>query len=200
MKGVTGVVFREDTYSVLLVSASEKFNTATAPLLPGSQFWPVTCAKSAGEAQRRLLETRFDIVLVNTPLPDEFGTRLAEDACMNSQAGVLLLVKREIHDEICYKVMESGVITLPKPTNGAAMTQMLRTLCAVRERLRRAEERQVSVEKKIEELRIVSRAKWLLIERLHMTEEDAHRYISRQAMDKRVTRREAAEDILRTYQ
>ena len=80
------------------------------------------------------------------------------------------------------------------------MTQMLRALCAVRERLRRAEERQVSVEKKIEELRIVNRAKWLLIERLHMTEEDAHGYIRRQAMDNRITQREAAEDILRTYQ
>ena len=48
------------------------------------------------------------------------------------------------------------------------MSQMLRTLCSVRERLRRAEERQVTVEKKIEEMRLVNRAKWLLIERLHI--------------------------------
>ncbi len=194
------MIFREDTYRVLLVSASEKFNTVTASLLPGSEFWPVTVVKSAGEAQRRLLEASYDIVLVNTPLPDEFGTTLAEDACAKSQAAVLLLVKRELHDEIYYKVMDSGVITLPKPTNEAVMSQMLRTLCSVRERLRRAEERQVTVEKKIEELRLVNRAKWLLIQRLQMTEEDAHAYIRRQAMDKRVTQREAAEDILRTYQ
>lgn len=194
------MIFREDTYRVLLVSASDKFNTVTASLLPSSEFWPVTVAKSAGEAQRRLLDARYDIVLVNTPLPDEFGTALAEDACEKTQASVLLLVKRELHDEIYCKVMEAGVITLPKPTNEAAMSQMLRTLCSVRERLRRLEERQVTVEKKIEELRLVNRAKWLLIQRLHMTEEDAHQYIRRQAMDKRVTQREAAEDILRTYQ
>ena len=194
------MIFRDNTYSVLLVSASEKFNTVTASLLPGSEFWPVTIAKSAGEGQRRLLEGSYDLVLVNTPLPDEFGSALAEDACAKTQASVLLLVRRELHDEIYYKVAESGVITLAKPTSEAAMTQMLRTLCSVRERLRRAEEQQVSVEKKIEELRVVNRAKWLLIQRLHMTEEDAHSYIRRQAMDKRVTQREAAEDILRTYQ
>ncbi len=194
------MIFREDTYSVLLVSASEKFNTVTASLLPGSEFWPVTVAKSAGDAQRRLLDARFDIVLVNTPLPDEFGTSLAEDVCAKTQAAVLLLVKRELYDEIYYKVIGSGVIMLPKPTNEAVMSQMLRTLCSVRERLRRAEEKQVTVERKIEELRIVNRAKWLLIQRLQMTEEDAHGYIRRQAMDKRVTQREAAEDILRTYQ
>ena len=194
------MLFRDSTYSVLLASASEKFNTVTASLLPGSEFWPVTIAKTAGEAQRLLLERSFDLVLVNAPLPDEFGTRLAMDACRKTQAGVLLLVRRELHEEIYYKVMEDGVITLPKPVSEPVMSQMLRTLCSVRERLRRAEERQVTVEKKIEELRLVNRAKWLLIERLHMTEEDAHGYIRRQAMDKRVTQREAAEDILRTYQ
>ena len=194
------MIFRENTYSVLLVSASEKFNTVTVSLLPNSEFWPVTTAKTAGDAQRKLLESPYDIVLVNTPLPDEFGTELAEDACVKSQAAVLLLVKRELHDEIWYRVTGSGVITLPKPTSEAIMRQMLLTLCSVRERLRRAEERQGTVEEKIEELRIVNRAKWILIDRLHMTESDAHAYIRRQAMDKRVTQREAAEDILRTYQ
>ena len=194
------MIFRDETYSVLLVSGSEKFNTITAALLPNAEFWPVTIIQCAAEAKRKLLEAEYDIILVNAPLPDEFGTRLAVDACRETQASVLLLIRRELHDEIYYKVLESGVITLPKPTNEAAMTQMLRTLCAVRERMRRAEERQVSVEKKIEELRLVNRAKWLLIERLHMTEEDAHGYIRRQAMDNRITQREAAEDILRTYQ
>ena len=193
------MIFRDETYSVLLVSASEKFNTVTASLLPGSEFWPVTVVKTAGEAQRRLLEKEYDVVLVNTPLPDEFGSRLAVDVCLRTQAGVLLLVKREIHDEIYYKVMESGVITLPKPISEQTMSQMLRTLCAVRERLRHAEERQSSVEQKIEELRLVNRAKWRLIENLHMTEEDAHRTIRRHAMDRRISQREAAEDILRTY-
>lgn len=192
------MIFRDDTYSVLLVSASEKFNTVTTALLPGSEFWPVTIVKTAGEAQRRLLETDHDIVIVNTPLPDEFGTKLAEDICRKTQASVLLLIRREIHDEIYYKVMESGVITLPKPVSEQTMNQMLRTLCSVRERLRRAEERQSSVEEKIEELRLVNRAKWLLIEQLGMTEEDAHAYIRRRAMDRRVSQREAAEDILRT--
>ena len=193
------MIFRDETYGVLLVSASEKFNTITGALLPNSEFWPVTICKCAAEAQRKLLEAEYDIILVNTPLPDEFGTRLAVDACRETQASVLLLIRREIHDEIYYKVMESGVITLAKPVSEQSMSQMLRTLCSVRERMRRAEERQSSVEQKIEELRVVNRAKWRLIETMHMTEEDAHRTIRRQAMDNRISQREAAEDILRTY-
>jgi len=194
------MVFQEASYSVLLVSASEKVNTVMVSLLPASEYFPVTTVKSAGEARRRLAETAYDIVIVNTPLPDDFGVRLAEDVCRKTQAGVLLLVKRELQDEIYYKVMGAGVVTLPKPTSEPVVTLMLRALCAGRERLRRVEEKQSSVEKKIEELRIVNRAKWLLIQRLQMTEEDAHSYIQRRAMDQRITQRRAAEDILRAYE
>ena len=57
-----------------------------------------------------------------------------------------------------------------------------------------------SLKEKIEEIRIVNRAKCLLIEQLKMTEPEAHRYIEREAMDSRRTRREVAQAILRMYE
>ena len=51
----------------------------------------------------------------------------------------------------------------------------------------------------MEEIRIVNHAKWMLIEQLKMSESEAHRYIEKQAMDRCVTRRAVAEDILQTY-
>ena len=194
------MVFRDETYRVLLVSAAEKFITVTCSLLPGAEFYPVEIVKTAKAAQRRLLEQEFDLILVNTPLPDEFGTELAMDACLRSRAGVLLLVKRELHDEICAKVTDAGVLTLPKPTSEAVIRHMIRTLCAVRERLKRVQERQVTVDQKIEEIRIVDKAKWALISARQMTEEEAHQYIQRQSMDRRISKRTAAEEILRTLQ
>lgn len=193
------MVFQEQTYSVLLVSASEKFNTMVMPLLPSTDFWPITAAKSVGEARRRLLEDNYDIVLINAPLPDDFGMKLAIDICSDTGAGVLLLVKNELFNEVYSKVVTYGVMTLSKPTSLQMVAQNLRVLCATRERLRQMEAKQVSVEEKIEEIRLVNRAKWLLIECLSMTETDAHRYIEKQAMDLRTSKREIAENIIKTY-
>ena len=53
------MAFQSDPYSVLLVSASEKLNTAVLPLLPGSDFWPVTAVGSLSRAKRLLL-THFN--------------------------------------------------------------------------------------------------------------------------------------------
>ena len=194
---MSATVFQNDTYSVLLVSASEKFNTATLPLLPGTDFWPVTTVKSVGEARRTLLGTAFDLILVNAPLPDDLGVSFAMEACAESDAGVLLLIKSELYEETYCRVLPAGVITLPKPTSLTMMSQSLRVLCAVRERLRGVRQHQATVEEKMEELRLVNRAKWLLIQRENMTEAEAHRWITRQAMEQRVGKKEIAERVIR---
>ena len=194
------MVFQERTYSVLIVTASDSFVSSVMPLLPVTDYWPVTTVRSVSEARRRIVETDFDIVLINAPLPDDFGMRLAIDICTNSGAGVLLLVKNDLFNDIYAKVVGYCVITLSKPTNLQMVAQNLRILCATRERMRQMQARQATVEEKIEEIRLVNRAKWLLIECLSMTEPEAHRYIEKQSMDERISKREVAENIIKTYQ
>ena len=193
------MVFQERTYSVLIVTASDSFVSSVMPLLPVTDYWPVTTARSISEARRKIVETAFDIVLINAPLPDDFGMRLAIDICTNSGAGVLLMVKNDHFNDVYAKVVSYGVITLSKPTNLQMVAQNLRILCATRERMRQMQARQATVEEKIEEIRLVNRAKWLLIECLSMTEPEAHRYIEKQSMDERISKREVAENIIKTY-
>lgn len=194
------MVFREHTYGVLVVSSSEKFNSTMRTLLPMTDYWPLDFAGSVSEARRRMLEAEYDLVLINAPLPDDFGIRLATSICSDTGLGVLLFVKAAMYDEVCAKVTEYGVLTVSKPAPLQVVRQSLSVLCATRERLRRMEERQASVEEKIEEIRLVNRAKWLLIERLGMTEAEAHRYMEKQAMDQRVSKRGLAENIIKTYE
>ena len=190
------MVFLDRTYSVLLVSAGEKFNESLTPLLPGSVYYPVTVAKSVSIARRRLLEGEYDLVLINAPLPDDPGLQLAMDACTETPAGVLLMVRREIYHEVCDQASEWGVAVLPKPTSTQAVTWALQILRATRERMRRMAEKQVTVEEKIQEIRLINQAKWLLIERRGMSEAEAHRWIEKQAMDRRMPRRQVAMEIL----
>ncbi len=146
-----------------------------------------------------MTEESYDLIIINSPLPDGSGIRLSMDACAAGEAGVLLLVKHENYEDIYYKVLPYGVVTLSKPTNTQMVSQNLRVLCAMRERLRQMKSKQVTVEEKIEEIRLINRAKWLLIERLQMTEPDAHRYLAVKAMEQKITKREAAEQVIRTY-
>lgn len=191
--------FAQNSYKVLIVSSSEKFVRPMLDMLPEKMFNPVESASDVAQARRKLLEREFDIVIINSPLRDEFGTKLALDVCQKSSAGVLLFVKAEHYSDITSKVMQYGVLTISKPTSPSMIMQSVQMLCSTRERLRIMEKKTASVEEKIEEIRIINRAKCLLIEQLKMTEPEAHRYIEKQAMDRCVTRRAIAENIILTY-
>ena len=191
--------FTERRYSVLLVSSSPKFNESMLALLPENRFYPVAAVSDVSSARRRLLESKYDIVIINAPLPDDFGTRLAINICDNSGTAVLLFVKAEHYPDINGRVSPFGVLVLPKPATSQAVSQSLQLLCGTRERLRRMEQKTASIEEKMEEIRIINRAKLLLMEQLKMTEKEAHRFIEKQAMDRCVTRITIAQSILSTY-
>ena len=187
--------FSARTYSVLSVAAAEKFHTSLREMLPREQYAPVHSVRDAAEARRCILERSYDIIVISAPLPDEFGTRLAQHAADRSGAGVLLMVRAEHYSDISAQATPYGVLTLQKPTSTQMMLQCMELLCATRERIRRMEQKTGSVEEKMAEIRLVNRAKWVLIHQ-GLTEEEAHRQIEKASMDRCVPKRTIAEEIL----
>ncbi len=178
-----------------MVSSSRKFAEVTKELLPVTDYWPVRSAGSEAEARRLMLENEYDIAIINSPLSDDSGFSLAEDISSGSDTAVLLLAPAEVYEDIYFKLLPSGVVTAPKPTSQRLISYSLRVLAAMRERLRKKAEGRRSVEEKIEEIRLVNRAKWALIEKRGMSEDEAHSYIERLAMEKRITKKAAAKTI-----
>ena len=190
---------KERVYSVLIVSAAEGFNDALSALLPTSKYSPTNFVSNISAAKRAFAERAFDFVIINSPLPDDIGTRFAIDTGSSKETVVLLMVRAELQAEIYDKVAEHGVFVLPKPTSKPTMAIALSWLSSAREKLRKTEKKTLSIEEKMEEIRIVNRAKWILIRELKLDEPEAHRYIEKQAMDRCISKRIVAEEIIKTY-
>lgn len=193
-------MFSENTPQyVLIVSSTEKGAELISTLLDLKLGGSVTVAKSGGEARRLLVSGNYGLVIINAPLSDEFGHELACRAAEDATSGVILMVKNEMFDEICHRVGAYGVLTVAKPVSRQFFYQAVKLLEAVQAKWMKLEKENRKLEGKLEELRVVSRAKCLLVEYLHIGEREAHRYIEKQAMDLRVTKKVIAEDILKTY-
>ena len=190
---------KEQVYSVLVVSASENFNNALSGLLPAFRYAPVRYVSGISAAKRILSERDFDFLILNSPLPDGSGTDLAIDFSSSSGGIALLIVRSDMLEGIRGKVTPHGVFTLSKPLSIEMFSAALDWMASARERLRNSEKKSLTFEEKMREIRLVNRAKWLLITELKMEEPQAHRYIEKQAMDRCVTRIEVAEEIINTY-
>lgn len=184
--------------NALLVSGTERGQGQLKLLLEGGAYLPAAFAGSGGEARRALLSTGTDLLVVNCPLPDETGVDLACDAAEHGVRSVLL-VKAEILGEVRARASLSGVLTLGKPLSKERFHEALSLLDAFRVQTERLEGENRRLRAKLEEVKLVCKAKCLLVAYRRLTEPEAHRLLEKEAMDRQVTRRAVAEEILEEY-
>ncbi|MEA5011459.1 MAG: ANTAR domain-containing protein [Angelakisella sp.] len=184
----------------LIIAGGDKGRDMLTQVLNGMQMVPAAILTSGAEARRSLTGKDFDLVLINTPLTDEFGLELAVFAAEATGAGVVVLVKAEMADEAAARVEDAGVFVVAKPLNRTLLYGALKLALAVHRRMAGLQKQNSLLQSKIEEIRLVDRAKCALIQYRQMTEPEAHKYIERQAMDTRQSRRRIAEDILQTFE
>jgi NDP-sugar pyrophosphorylase family protein len=104
--------------SALIASAGNNANEYLAKHVAELGYLRPTIVASGGEARRRMGDIDFEVVIINTPLPDEFGHELSTYAVEKSNAGVILLAKAGTADQISDKLQQHGVLVLAKPFTG----------------------------------------------------------------------------------
>ncbi len=181
--------------SALIVSTT-KYAVELTELLASVGYESVTQAHSGTEAKRLMGEDIYDLILVNAPLADEYGYELAVQSAENTLAGVLLLVKADVSEAVEERVDGYGIVVLSKPVSRDDLYRTLKVLYANRRRLDKLLTSNKRLEDKIEELKLVDRAKCLLIMHEGMDEQEAHKYIEKTAMDLRISKQEVARKII----
>lgn len=184
---------------ILLVSGSENGKEILSHFVKEIGYDKVIQTQNGNEARRLLNGNDFELIIINTPLIDEFGRDFAIKAADVTNSGIILICRSEISDEVCDKLSCYGIFVLSKPINKNAFIQTLKLAAATRSRMLGLNN-EARVQNKTEEIKLINRAKNCLMQYLKFTEPQAHRYIEKQAMDTRQTRKEVAKHILSIYE
>ncbi len=185
---------------VLIVSSAPKEGQEAARLLQGQGYERLLLISGGNQARRKLAEADFGLVLVCPPLADENPFTFAVSVAETYDAGVLLLTEWETEETLAADMAGSGVFVVPKAYGDQFFLQALRLAQAYGRRWHNLKQENRLLQQKIQDIRLINRAKLVLIQYLGMTETQAHRYIEKQAMDLRQPRQKVAKDILRTYE
>ena len=186
--------------SALVIINTEKSVALIAELLRAHSVFDVVHARSAGEARRMLLERDFDLVVINAPMPDETGESLARQVAARGIGQVILIVKSEIFESVAAVCEQDGVLTVARPVGREMFFQVLSLAEAMHARLKKARFEDKSLKQKIDTIRIIDRAKSVLITSRGMSEHEAHRYIEKKAMDTRTSKCAIGKRIINDYE
>lgn len=181
-------------HSILIVSSSDRFALLVKRSL--KNYITIDTAKSSSLARRYILEKDYALVVIDSPLPDETGEDLALDITERRDASVMLVAPEEISGFVMENAADHGILVVRKPAPAGQIDKAIRFLTAVQNKMVRLKQKTRKVEEKLEESRAVNRAKLLLVEKKGFTEETAHKFIGKQAMNRRVSRKRIAQRII----
>lgn len=174
-------------YRLLVVDCCDELVDAIKSRALGGCISAVLRASASQDIPAIVAAQKPDAVVISG------GASAAVDAAERSSAAILLLTDDAALPRRCIR---AGVMT----AHPDELAVVLPSLLATAERLRTLRDKTSSLQQRLDDSRIVARAKLLLISRLGMSEGDAHRYIEKTAMDSCLPRRDVAEGIIRTYE
>ena len=189
---------KENVNSLLIVARKNSFSDTIINLLKDKND-PIKLVESISEARRELIDNDYDLMIISSPLPDEFGINFAIDAGYKYKMGIILFVKNELYDEVYDKTYDYGILTVSRPTSANIIIQSVKLLESSIIRERKLVEKPMGIKDKLEEIRLINNAKLLLIKHLHMSEDEAHKHIEKRAMFIRKTKIYEAKEIISKY-
>lgn len=182
---------------ILIAGKTKQVCESIAALLPEEEY--NSSCLTDGIHMRSANVENCDIIIISTPLEDEFGLDLAAELHNKTSAALIILTKGELAEEVQNKVKFTGAYVIGRPCSKTALIQAVKFAEVAGESLKRLTEEKNRLERQLEDIKIINKAKACLMEYLKLTEEQAHRQIQKQAMDLRKTQKQVAQDILLMY-
>lgn len=168
---------------MLVVCGQRDFGQQLLNILSTAATGNHSIATSGAEARRKTGMSDYDAVLIAGKLPDENYLELAAELAENGRKGILIVVDRNMLFDAHEMLDGTGTVILVKPVTKDALLQSVKLIVRVKEGGG-----------------TLDKAKLMLMQLKNYSEPQAHRYIQKISMDKRLPRDVTAQLIIKSLE
>ena len=139
-----------------------------------------------------------DLLIAVMPLSDGTGIEgIIHVAQRHPQLMTILLVRQEAYEQVTYQCRNQQIFVIAMPFKRQILAEAASFMLRIRTVMDDKDKELVRLKKNLSEIRIITSAKIRLMQTRQMTEEEAHYYLEKEAMDRSLSKKEIAEEILR---
>ena len=163
-------------------------------MLTDSGFETVTAVRA--EQVRAMDTEELAAAFISLPLEDESGEKLAGELAAGGRTQVCAIVKADVPERAVTRLTEANAFVMRRPVSRPELVLAAGLLAVFSDRSDEMLDKIAGLEHKNSELKLMSRAKLLLMETRGMSENDAHRYILRQAMNGQISIEQVCRELI----
>lgn len=159
----------------------------------------VMYASSIEIAKKKMLEKYFELIIIDTTLSSAIYLDFAKNITKTSNSQVLVLLKVEFYDNLSFELEQMGIYTLAKPYTKITLFNVLKMCSIAIKNINKIQNEVTKLQKQITSIRLVNQAKLILIQKFKISEDEAHHFIEKKAMDYQTTKVIIARKIINKY-
>ncbi len=168
-------------------------------MLQEEGFEVVAEVADGASAVRLTRELRPDLVILDVKMPVMDGIQAAEEIAKDRLSAILILTAFS-QRELVEKARRAGAMAyLVKPFQKHDLLPAVEIAAGRFREMSGLEETVDDLQGRLEARKVVDRAKGILQDREEMTESEAFRWIQKQAMQRRLTMKQIAEEVIRDH-
>ena len=139
-----------------------------------------------------------DLLIAVMPLSDGTDVEgIIDVAQRHPQLMSILLVRQEAYEQVTYQCRNQQIFVIAMPFKRQVLAEAASFMLRIRTVIDDKDKELARMRKNLNEIRIITSAKIRLMQTRQMTEEEAHYYLEKEAMDRSLSKKEVAEEILR---
>ena len=140
-----------------------------------------------------------DLLIAAMPLSDGAGVEgIIDVAQRNPQLMTILMVRQEAFEQVTYQCRSLPIFVVAMPFKRQVLAEAASFMLRMSTVMADKDKELARLRKSLSETRIITRAKIHLMQTKQMTEEEAHYYLEKEAMDRSLSKKEVAEEILQS--
>lgn len=170
-------------------------------ILGANGYNVVGYAKDGFNAIKVCRELRPDIVIMDIEMPDLDGIKASKIITKEDIAGGVIFLTGRDEDEYFEKAKNIGAFNyIIKPINEKTFIRTIDIALSKVIEFKELKDDLKSVNNKLNERKIIEKAKGILIKQLNISEDEAYKKIRNLGMEKRISMAEIAEVIVLSYE
>jgi response regulator NasT len=184
--------------NAVIVSVDDRITELMATALYKGGFLQVSVTD--GEGIEAIADSNDYALAVFDLTSSESPQKQAAVAVSRGIPHVLICAPEHEFEEIIKTANGEKIYVIPRDFSPDFLDAAVHNLVTALRLATEYNKRVKKAETKLADIKTIERAKWVLAKYLNFSEAEAHRYIQKNAMDRRSPQIEIAKDILRTYE
>lgn len=184
---------------VLVITSDLKTKQLIKEALNKLKSQSIFYSQTKEQAKQLLLKQTFEFIIIDSTSLNDHYLEFVLNISKSTNSQILVLLKNDFYENIASRLEAQGIYTLARPFSPITLFNVLKMCSIALKNLHLMQKEVNKLQNQVTNMKVINQAKCILIQKFNISEDQAHHFIEKKAMDYQTKKIIIAKKIIDKY-